>query len=175
MVYLTIFYSNNTYSNNICLSSLYTEYILNVIYFNCVVEYSELQIADENILQFDVSKVMKRGGSTGETEGLLTGNTLSVCVDKDLSSGGFYHFDRCFSIESSGRPFFEKGDSGSGVFLIENGRPTKPLGIAFAKLSIKHITAVCRIDKIAEVFGLSLYQNEEPKEAVQHEEPMEIC
>eukprot|EP00105_Crassostrea_gigas_P038340 XP_019922488.1 PREDICTED: uncharacterized protein LOC109618667 [Crassostrea gigas] len=138
-------------------------------------EYSELQIADENILQFNVSKVIKRGGSTGETEGLLTGNTLSVCVDKDLSSGGFYHFDRCFSIESIGRPFFEKGDSGSGVFVMENGKPTKPLGIAFAKLMINHNTAVCRIDKIAEAFGLSIYQNEEPKEAVQHEEPMELC
>lgn len=164
MFYLTIFYSNNTYSNNICLSSLYTEYILNVIYFNCVVEYSELQIADENILQFGVSKVMKRGGSTGETEGLLTGNAFTVCIDKDLSSGGFYHFKNCFSIASSSRPFFEKGDSGSGVFLIENERPTKPLGIAFAKSSIYNITAVCRIDKIAEAFGLSVCQNEEPME-----------
>ncbi|XP_034317808.2 uncharacterized protein [Magallana gigas] len=127
-------------------------------------EYSELQIADENILRFNVSKVMKRGGSTGETEGLLTGNTLSVCVDKDFSSGGFYYFARCFSIESIDRPFFEKGDSGSGVFLMENGKPTKPLGIAFAKLLINHNTAVCRIDKITEAFGLSVCQNEEPME-----------
>uniref|UniRef100_A0A8W8MXB2 Uncharacterized protein n=1 Tax=Magallana gigas TaxID=29159 RepID=A0A8W8MXB2_MAGGI len=127
-------------------------------------EYSELQIADESILQFNVSRVMKRGGSTGETEGLLTGNTLSVCVDKDFSFGGFYYFARCFSIESIDRPFFEKGDSGSGVFLMENGKPTKPLGIAFAKLLINHNTAVCRIDKITEAFGLSVCQNEEPME-----------
>lgn len=134
-----------------------------------------MQIADENILQFNVSKVMKRGGSTGETEGLLTGNTLSVCVDKDFSFGGFYYFARCFSIESIDRPFFEKGDSGSGVFVMENGKPTKPLGIAFAKLMINHNTALCRIDKIAEAFGLGIYQNEEQIEAVQHEEPMELC
>lgn len=107
---------------------------------------------------------MKRGGSTGETEGLLTGNTLSVCVDKDFSFGGFYYFARCFSIESIDRPFFEKGDSGSGVFVMENGKPTKPLGIAFAKLMINHNTAVCRIDKITEAFGLSVCQNEEPME-----------
>lgn len=136
---------------------------------------SELQIADENILQFGVSEVIKRGGSTGETKGRLAGNALSVCVDKDFSFGGFYYFDRCFSIESIGCPFFEKGDSGSGVFLMENKKPTKPLGIAFAKLLINHNTAVCRIDKIAEAFGLSIYQNEEPKEGVQHEEPMELC
>lgn len=127
-------------------------------------EYSELQIADETILQFNVSKVMKRGGSTGETEGLLTGNTFSVCVDKDFNIGGFYYFAKCFSIKSIFRPFFERGDSGSGVFLMENGTPTKPLGIAFAKLLIRHNTAVCRIDKIAEAFGLSVYQHEEPME-----------
>lgn len=132
--------------------------------FNYVVEYSELQIADETILQFNVSKVMKRGGSTGETEGLLTGNTFSVCVDKDFNIGGFYYFAKCFSIKSISRPFFERGDSGSGVFLMENGTPTKPLGIAFAKLLIRHNTAVCRIDKIAEAFGLSVYQHEEPME-----------
>lgn len=142
--------------------------------FICVVEYSELQIANENILQFNVDKVMKRGGTTGQTEGLLTGNTFSVCVDKDFNLGGFYYFARCFSIESIDGPFFEKGDSGSGVFLVENGRPTKPLGIAFAKFLINHNTAVCRIDKVVEAFGLSVYQNEEPKEAFQHEEPMEM-
>lgn len=122
----------------------------------------ELQIADETNLLFDSSKVMKIGGTTGETGGLLTGNTFSVCVDKDV--GGFYFFDRCFSIKSIGRPFFELGDSGSGVFLMENGRPTKPLGIAFAKHMISQKTAVCRIDKIVEAFGLSVYQNEEPME-----------
>lgn len=122
----------------------------------------ELQIADETNLLFDSSKVMKIGGTTGETGGLLTGNTFSVCVDKDV--GGFYYFARCFSIESIGRPFFELGDSGSGVFLMENGKPTKPLGIAFAKLMINHDTAVCRIDKIVEAFGLRVCQNEEPME-----------
>lgn len=107
---------------------------------------------------------MKRGGSTGETKGLLTGNTCSVCVDKDPNSGGFYCFFRCFSIESIGSPFFKEGDSGSGVFLMENGGPTKPLGIAFANHWIHQNTAVCRIDKIVEAFGLSVCQYEEPME-----------
>lgn len=123
----------------------------------------ELQIADGTNLLFS-RKVMKRGGATGETEGRLTGNTLSVRVDKDPNVGGFYYFSRCFSIDSSDGPFFEKGDSGSGVFLMENERPTKPLGIAFAKHMISQKTAVCRIDKIVEAFGLSVYQNEEPME-----------
>lgn len=125
----------------------------------------ELQIADETNLLFNSSKVMKRGGATGETRGRLTGDTLSVCVDKGPNVGGFfYRFSRCFSIDSIGGPFFDKGDSGSGVFLMENGRPTKPLGIAFAMHKISQKTAVCRIDKIVEAFGLSVYQNEEPME-----------
>lgn len=125
----------------------------------------ELQIADETNLLFTSSKVMKRGGATGETEGRLTGDNLSVCVDKGPNvCGFFYRFSRCFSIDISDGPFFEIGDSGSGVFLMENERPTKPLGIAFAKHMISQKTAVCRIDKIVEAFGLSVYQNEEPME-----------
>lgn len=107
---------------------------------------------------------MKRGGSTGETEGLLTGNNCSVCVDKEYNLGGFYSFFSCFSIKSIGTPFFKEGDSGSGVFLLENGKPTKPLGIAFAVHPKGQITGVCRIDKIVEVFGLSVCQYEEQME-----------
>lgn len=137
-----------------------------LLLFYCVVELRELQIADEEILEFKRSRVMKRGISTGETEGLLTGNTMSIRVDKVPKSGGFYCFYGCFSIKSKdiNSPFFKEGDSGSGVFLLENGKPTKPLGIAFAFNALHRNTVACRIDKIVEVFGLSVCQYEEPME-----------
>lgn len=72
--------------------------------------------------------------------------------------GGFYFFESCFAIEDMNAQFFDLGDSGSGVFLTENLNPTKPLGIAFAKLDYEPITFVCRINQIAEAFNLRVYE-----------------
>lgn len=66
----------------------------------------------------------------------------------------------CFAVEDINEPFFNLGDSGSGVFLTENEQPTKPLGIAFAKYG--QITVVCRIDQITKAFNLRLYEIAEP-------------
>lgn len=99
---------------------------------------------------------MKRGGLIGEMEGFLIGNILFVCVDKDFSFGGFYYFVRCFFIESIDCFFFEKGDLGFGVFLMENGKLIKFFGIVFVKFLINYKMVVCRIDKIVEVFGFSV-------------------
>lgn len=60
--------------------------------------------------------------------------------------------------------FFERGDSGSGVFSMESRVPTTPLGIAFAKHLISQKPAVCRIDEIVNAFNLCLYQYEESME-----------
>lgn len=128
-------------------------------HFFFLADIKKLQIADARNLRFDRSiKVFKRGGTTGETEGYLSDNSLSVCLD---FTNGFYFFDRCYAVTSINSPFFEPGDSGSGVFLIENGVPTKPLGIAFAFHKRSQTTAVCRIDKIIDAFNLSVYQYEE--------------
>lgn len=127
------------------------------IYF---ADIKKVQIADGRNLRFDRSiKVFKRGGTTGETEGYLSDDSLSVCLD--FTNGGFYFFDRCYGVENINSSFFEPGDSGSGVFLIENEIPTKPLGIAFAFHKRSQTTAVCRIDKIVDAFNLSVYQYEE--------------
>lgn len=118
-----------------------------------------LEIADESMLKYDGSiTVLKRGGTTGQTMGSLVDDSLSVCVDN--SKGSFYFFDRCFAVDNIASSFFEMGDSGSGVYLTENGKPTKPLGIAFAKHQIKQKTAVCRVDKIVSAFNLSVYEQE---------------
>lgn len=138
-----------------------------MIKFN-VVEIQELQISDGRDLTYDRRmKVLKRGGTTGETEGYLVENSLSVRIDQEgcvdeSEDGLFYYFMRCYAIESKDCPFFEPGDSGSGVFLMENGMPTKPLGIAFAKLA--QITAVCRLVEIVDAFDLCVYQYEDNME-----------
>lgn len=72
--------------------------------------------------------------------------------------GGFYFFESCFAVENINTQFFQLGNSGSGVFLTENRKPTQPLGIAFAKLDREPITFVCRIDPFAEAFNLRVYE-----------------
>lgn len=124
----------------------------------------ELQPADESELDYgDQLIVLKRGGTTGKTFGRLLDGSHSPCVNPRLDDvawklGGFYFFDRCFAVEDINGPFFNLGDSGSGVFLTENENPTKPLGIAFAKLDYEPITFVCRIDQVAKAFKLRLYE-----------------
>lgn len=91
---------------------------------------------DEINFLFNLSNVMKRGGVIGEMGGFLIGNIFFVCVDKDFNVGGFYYFFRCFFIESIGCFFFEWGDLGLGVFVMENGRLIKFFGIVFVKYMI---------------------------------------
>lgn len=132
--------------------------------------YRELQPADESELDYgDQLIVLKRGGTTGKTFGRLLDGSHSPCVNPRLDDiawrlGGFYFFDRCFAVEDISGPFFNLGDSGSGVFLTENEHPTKPLGIAFAKLDYEPITFVCRIDQVAKAFKLRLYETVETME-----------
>lgn len=148
---------NIIYIFTLCIRYFHYKCIYLILFF--LTDIKKLQIADGRNLRFDRSiKVFKRGGTTGETEGYLSDNSLSVCLD---FTNGFYFFDRCYAVESINSPFFEPGDSGSGVFLIENGVPTKPLGIAFAFQKRSQTTAVCRIDKIIDAFNLSVYQYEE--------------
>lgn len=150
---------NIIYILSLCIRYFHYNCIYFFFIFFFLADIKKLQIADGRNLRFDRSiKVFKRGGTTGETEGYLSDNSLSVCLD---FTNGFYFFDRCYAVESINSPFFEPGDSGSGVFLIENGVPTKPLGIAFAFQKRSQTTAVCRIDKIIDAFNLSVYQYEE--------------
>lgn len=95
--------------------------------------------------------------------GRLLNGSWSPCVNPRVDDiawriGGFYFFESCFAIEDMDDQFFDLGDSGSGVFLTENRNPTKPLGIAFAKLDYEPITFVCRINQIAEAFNLRVYE-----------------
>lgn len=53
--------------------------------------------------------------------------------------------------------FFEKGDSGSGVFVIDEDQREKVLGVGIAVSVVeKHEAYVCKIDKIVTNLALTL-------------------
>lgn len=146
-------------------------YITSFVFF--FVELRELRLAEESELNYnDQLIVLKRGGATGETFGRLLDGSWSPCVNPRLNDiafqmGSFYFFESCFAVEDIYENFFDFGDSGSGVFLTENRKPTKPLGIAFAKLDNEPITFVCRMNEVAEAFNLRVYETLDPMEVDQ--------
>lgn len=105
--------------------------------------------------------VKKRGRTTGDTIGKLDGDCMHVRVYSTQVPRQYYEFENCFAvIQQDNNTFFDKGDSGSGVFLIDkNDSSLKPLGIAFAFFGSK--TAVCKIRQIANAFNVTVYEDEE--------------
>lgn len=69
-----------------------------------------------------------------------------------------YKFYNCYTIKNinDDDPFFLEGDSGSGVYVLKNEQPTKPLGIVFALPESHDVSAVCDISKIVETLGLQI-------------------
>lgn len=130
-------------------------------------ENRRMQIVDENNLKYDGStKVLKKGKETCETEGFLISNSASIAVRRENQPDSGYQFDNCFEIRSLNEKedFFARGDSGSAVFVKEDGK-LKPLGIAFA-FSAEGSTYVCNIHHIAKMFNLSIYHEEETIETL---------
>lgn len=123
-----------------------------------------MQIVEEKSLNFDNTIVIKRGKMTGDTEGWLMSDSGSFGVKRDLITGYTYQFDNCYVIKSitKDKSFFDPGDSGSAVFVKEDGK-LKPLGIAFA-FSADGETYACRIDQIVQAFNLSILDEEEDME-----------
>lgn len=123
---------------------------------------------------FETVKVIKSGRTTGTTIGNLKNNVFTIRVGKTFLSRGYFTFFNLYEIGNiNNKTFFKDGDSGSGVYVIENDGTLKPLGIAFAYL--ESITAVCRIDEIVTMFGLQIvrYKNS-PSLIVTEEEPMDV-
>ena len=108
-------------------------------------------------------RVVKRGRTTGVTEGKFHCVHSSVKINDDNGHGRFYEFKNCFVILDQNQdegPFFQPGDSGSGVFQIdETNRSLYPIGIAFGRLNFQQLTCVCKIKDIAEKFNLSICQD----------------
>lgn len=128
-----------------------------------ILEEITLHGADENSLAFNGSvSVKKVGRATGKTVGKLVSDCLYVRVYPTQVHETYYEFQNCFAVEpeENGSLFFDKGDSGSGVFVIDKkDNSLKPLGIAFAFLCSK--TAVCKIGQITDAFNVSVYEYEE--------------
>lgn len=123
-----------------------------------------MQIAEEDRLTVDgETRVTKRGQTTYITYGRLVETNFAINIPKTSGIESFT-FINCYRIENEEeqKPFFEAGDSGSGVFMIEkdNGQ-FKPLGIAFASDLISRSTVVCKIEPIITAFGLSVYKEDD--------------
>lgn len=142
-----------------------------------ITEKESLPVFNDQRLSFTGTvKVIKTGRTTGTTIGNLKNNVLTVrvIVGEPLVSRGYFTFFNCYEIgNEKNQTFFKDGDSGSGVYVIENDGTLKPLGIAFAYL--QSITAVCRIDEIVDKFALQIvrYKNS-PSLNVTEEEPMDV-
>lgn len=104
-------------------------------------------------------KVIKTGRTTGTTVGELTENLISIKVNSSFSAWGYFSFFNCFAIDTPN--FFKEGDSGSGVFVIEQNETLKPLGIAFAFM--ESYTVVCSIDTIVDELDLAIVRYSEDK------------
>lgn len=123
-----------------------------------------MQIAEEDSLTVDgETRVTKRGQTTYITYGRLVETNFTIKIPK-TPRNEWFTFINCYRIENEDdkKPFFEAGDSGSGIFMIkkDNGQ-FKPLGIAFAYDPINRSTVVCKIDPIITAFGLSVYKEDD--------------
>lgn len=127
-----------------------------------------MQVANEDELKFDGSTlVTKTGRTTFTTKGKLHDDVPFLIIPK---CGVPCTFKNCYSIRNLDPPeppFFYFGDSGSGVYLIdENGSCNKALGIAFALITDKYDktveTYVCSIRAIVNAFNIDAILPSEP-------------
>lgn len=124
---------------------------LKFLYFS-VQELPELHIVNDDDVESNRRMfVSKKGISTDTTTGLLSQNPMSIQI-KDI------WFKKCFIINDYKERFFEKGDSGSGVFLIDaDGKRKRALGIAFGLSVSQRQTCVCDIRDIVHAFDIAFY------------------
>lgn len=128
-------------------------------------EGEQKRLADEDSLDFkDSMMVKKRGRTTGVTLGKLVDRFCNFKINSKAVKGKYYNFKDCFVVQQINEksPFFAEGDSGSGVFLIdEKNGSLKPLGIAFAFSHWRLKTYVCKIEQITNAFDVSVYEDKE--------------
>uniref|UniRef100_A0A8W8NUK1 Uncharacterized protein n=1 Tax=Magallana gigas TaxID=29159 RepID=A0A8W8NUK1_MAGGI len=123
-------------------------------------EKETLDVIKEDDLDFgEYITVKKCGNTTGTTFGYLSDCALSVRVNSPLSSNMLLKFDNCYAVKNIDVPFFKEGDSGAGVFVVQNDGTLKPLGIAFSSLG--PMTIVCKIDDFLDKLDLQIVRYEE--------------
>lgn len=108
--------------------------------------------------------VRKTGRTTGLTFGLLSNRMESIRIEKPHGSMNFSQFSNLYVVDNiagEDQLFFKPGDSGSGVFLVEDGKPDKALGIGIAIGIFSQETYVCKIANILNTLGLKLVRYRE--------------
>lgn len=149
------------------------------MFVNCIVEQECRPLPTaESEADYEYLKVTKKGNKTGVTYGIIHEVVTSARIysNTDTEFGRFYSFNNCYCVRDvrNDKPFFEIGDSGSGVFLIdEHNRRIVPLGIAFARGRF----GFSKIKHIAEKFQLKIYQDAFSSSILQRmndDEPMDI-
>lgn len=105
--------------------------------------------------------VRKKGKVIGEIEGILVSGMMIICVDNVVFFLK-YRFDYCYKIinKYGYRYFFEFGDFGLGVYLLDGRGNKKFVGIVFV-FGLNGDIYVCRIEYVIWVFELLLYDVEE--------------
>lgn len=115
--------------------------------------------------------VRKTGRTTGTTTGILRSASHYPCIGSLLYFGRFFDFNSCYFIDDDDEEdvevadrklFFDRGDSGSAVYLIDNKHNPKifkPLGIGFA-IGIKGGTYACKIQEVLREFNIAIYQEQ---------------
>lgn len=105
------------------------------------------------ISEYDMSSSLQPTERVHVTKtGIGTGTTIGYIKEMNYDCRIYYrndqyYFQNCYGIVKEGNGLFSiKGDSGSAVFVVNNG-VLKPLGILFI---YGPITAVCKIDEIIE-------------------------
>ena len=129
-----------------------------------------LEIAEPDFFASEDVHVMKKGTATGVTRGVYGGFFMSTNVRFEKSPNGpFFTFENCYRIDDKKEQFFDNGDSGSGVFLLdEENLRVKALGIAFARCPFHSATLVCKVKHIAESFSLTIIKDDFSKKVFEH-------
>lgn len=120
-----------------------------------------LEIVKKSDLNFKKEiKVMKTGRATSTTDGRLIHfnehNVESAKLHLNPHASKYYKFKMSYVVKDTDEQFFERGDSGSGVFVVEEDLSEKPLGIAFAYSFKYPYTYVCNIEEILQKLDLTL-------------------
>lgn len=123
----------------------------------------EMDVVNTDDLTY-TEMVKKTGRSTGTTYGYLDEDIMFATIEYPPLSGTMNDFPELFIVKDIPEtpPFFRKGDSGSGVFVM--GNQVKPLGIGIAFSEQSSETYVCKINEIVRRLGLTLVKYREGKQ-----------
>ncbi|XP_062580724.1 uncharacterized protein LOC134242636 [Saccostrea cucullata] len=110
-------------------------------------------------------EVIGHGRTSGTTTGILKETFMSFRKSFPERAGIYLVLDNCFTIyriRIEPKEFFEPGDSGSAVYVVEADNTQHPLGLAFGVLGEHKITFASPVKKITDILNLSVVQPAQP-------------